>query len=325
MMTKRTLWWTMVSAMLLVPATLFTSCSDDDDNGGPSTQAGIVDSETGLRLTGFGNYSYSYDSKGRLSEISSSGKSYEFTYNPNKIIGKYEDEYEDVIISVGYNGAGYLSSYSESWVYEDWSESGTASFSYDGSGHLTKISGSWKGSGIDDGERYSESGTTTWNFTWSSNRLTKVVVTDKVDGHTNYTETTTFSYNGDYDNPFRQWTPSLAYVFTDSGETPALMSFAGLLGVGPSELPSALEYEWEDLEEDDEGSDSYNISYSYNSEGAVRVTRIGGASYTFYYDYADSDDDDDEAPARKPAMQEESSKTSLRGLFTSHRHRNHHR
>lgn len=285
----------MTVVALLSPS--MSACGDDEDDGAASTSAGVLDSRTGLRVKGFGDYRVCYDSKGRIDYIRDDYGEWEFSYNPNKI--SYVEIYngqriEDETLSVSYNSSGCLSSanYSDSGQDEDekWNESSQASLSYDGSGHLTKITGSGKESGIEKGERYSESWTFSYTLTWRNNILQQVVWTEKwvEDGETETeTETWTFSYDNDsYENEYHQWAPSIGRWLDDIEE---LYAYVGLLGVGPSKLPSSAEKYEEEFYDGKNHTyyDSYSFSYGFNSDGSISYTFVNGTRYSFSYDYAE--------------------------------------
>lgn len=285
-----------------------SSCSDDDDdNGGSGSKSvGVLDENTGLRVTSAGGYNYVYQEDGRLLYIlSGSSCRYEFSYSPNKIAHVDDGDYEEAEnITVSYNGSGYVSSASSSEKWEDEDEYGeetsNASFSYDSNGHLTKISGTYKETEYENGKSYSESGTTTYTFTWSNNLLQKVVATDEgryEDRPFKEVETYTLSYNNDAmannANKYLQYACFVDPIFYGFMER---LCYVGLLGNGPAFLPSGLECEeqWEYYDEDgkkqtDEYSYSYTYRYGFNSDGAISYDYKGSyRNATYSYDHVES-------------------------------------
>ena len=285
-----------------------SSCSDDDDdNGGSGSKSvGVLDENTGLRVTSAGGYNYVYQEDGRLLYIlSGSSCRYEFSYSPNKIAHVDDGDYEEAEnITVSYNGSGYVSSASSSEKWEDEDEYGeetsNASFSYDSNGHLTKLSGTYKETEYENGKSYSESGTTTYILTWSNNLLQKVVATDEgrdEDGPFKYVETYILSYNNDAmannANKYLQYACFADPIFNGFMER---LCYVGLLGNGPAFLPSGLEYEeqWEYYDEDGkkqtgEYSYSYTYRYGFNSDGAISYDYEGSyRNATYSYDHVES-------------------------------------
>lgn len=320
----------IAAVLFAIPTFCLTSCgSDDDEAGGGSApkSAGVIDSGSGLRLGGYGDYSYRYDNDGRLSEISGRYQSYSFSYNPNKITSYSDGEADGEEYALSYNGSGYISRilYTDTGEEDDekWTDTGDYSFSYDGNGHLTKISSTYKETGTDENGQYTGTDNSTITFTWNSNRMTRIAWVEKEtdrDGTDTYTESSTFDYDDAYENTFRQWTPSLTHNIM-SGELEELLAFVGFFGAGPVELPSSGTNSWSESDGSD-GSNSYSYRYSYNSIGAVSTTYINGSSYSFSYGYADSDNDAKTRSSVGIQSQAVGSKVKRHPLF-SHRHKSH--
>ena len=308
------------------------SCGDDDDEvsaggGKASTSAGMLDKKTGLRIKSFGNYSVYYSDDGKIDYIRDSYGRWTFSYNPNKITfvesyNGYSSDEES--LSVGYNSAGYLASTSYSDSGQDgndkWNESSKATLSYDGSGHLTKIVISGKESGTEDGERYSCTWDDTYTLTWRNNQLTQVVGTEKEveDGVTETeTETWTFSYDSDNnENIYRQWAPSIGQCI--GGDMEEIFAYVGLLGVGPSVLPSRYEEEYYDGKLRSY-ENSYAYRYGFNNDGSIAYTYVNNSRYDFSYDYAETNN----RPTRSAtALPETKMSSKIHSLF-KHSHRHH--
>ena len=184
-MKKENIIWSLLAMMVLAISASLVACGsddDDDDNGGSgvsgsmSKNVGVIDKETGMRLSTAANYyNYFYNSNGTLKYISSSYSRYEFS--GNKVVYVDEDYYgETQTAYVGYNSNGYISSYKSSFSGEEsngekWSESSSASCSYDGNGHLTKIAVSYEEKEYETHGVDYEKGTITYNLSWSNNLL----------------------------------------------------------------------------------------------------------------------------------------------------------
>ena len=311
----------------------FYSCGDDDDDvapgkGTPSSEAGLLDKSSGLRVRSVGNYTFEYDSKGRIDYVSEGSYfGYKFTYNPNKITGEYYGE-EELSYAVGYNGNGYMSSLS--YNYSDENETGTATLTYDSDGHLTQVSTSYKEGKYEDGVRYYESEQGTSTMTWKNGRLTKAVAKltwKERDGDSGTeTDTWTFDYSDyaleNYYNKYLQMPHPILRAFDlDDGE---FMAYVGLLGNGPKYLPSSAErvrVEYENGEEDRDER-HYSFSYGFNNDGSLSYCNDDGSRYSYSYDYSGADSH--KAPSVMPDQdksEDANLKEMLRGLFRHHSNR----
>lgn len=284
-----------------------TSCGGDDGNdgggggGGNPTQAGVLDHETGLRITKAGDYQYNYDSEGRLSSVTKSYAShsdYEFTYNPNRVVfegGDYQG-------SVGYTGLGYISQIDATYSFvEGKGQSYEATYSgdlnikynYDNVGHVVSMTANNNEKKEAAKGNKTRQITTTINLTWQNNRLTQAVVVEKEndseDGVETYTQTWKFNYTQEdltqnY-NKHHQWVHSVASVFEDD----KALAYVGLLGRGPLYLPSSAvretieEYEGKREVE----TDNYTFGYTFNTNGSVNSCKRtkSGSTTTYNYSY----------------------------------------
>lgn len=273
-----------------------TSCGDDDDDGefgggGSGTAGSTVIGNTGNYLTQIGNYSLSYDSKGRLSAISAYGDAMEFTYNPNTIIFK-DGNYDTHKLNVSYNSKGYVTSMSGSVTVKEadysYTSSGTINVTYDGNGHATKLVSSSKETGVDEGVKYTETTTTNYTFTWKSGNLVKVVMEEVEieDGDKEtYKETYTIDYgNNKYPNTHKQYSFSLASTIT--GDFESIMAMVGMYGVGPDYLPVSIIEEWEENHngKTHTGSSTTDFSYRFNDDGTIAFESGNyGSGYNYVY------------------------------------------
>ena len=301
---KNFLWSMMALTVAAVLSVGFTACGGDDDEGGsgggsgsPKTNIGVLDAKSGLRLKSVGDYTYYYNNKGLIDYIADKYDRYEFSYNPNKIYVVDNYDKDDESLSVSYNKSGYLSALSYSFERDKteglWSESAKANYSYDGSGHLTKIAGSGKEIGTDDGERITYTWTFSYVLTWRNDKLMQVAWTETEieDGESDTeTETYTFQYeNNDYQNAYCQWAPSIARALDDFEDC---LAFVGLLGVGPTMLPSSGErYEeyYSDGKKKTETKE-YNFNHRFNSDGSLNSVTVNSNTYKYTYDYVGDED-----------------------------------
>ena len=307
-MKKNKLKFAFLFGMIMLDGLSLSSCSgdDDDDGGSGSKSVGVLDENTGLRITSAGGYNYVYQDDGRLLYIlSGSSCRYEFSYNPNKIAHVDDGDYEEAEnYTISYNGSGYVSSASSSEKWDEGDEyvetTSDASFSYDGNGHLTRISGKYKETEYENGKTYTESGTVTYTLTWSNSLLQKVVCSEEGRDENGrpfkYVETYTLSYNNDAmannTNKYLQYACFVDPIFSDLMER---ICYVGLLGNGPAFLPSGLEYEEKEEYYNESGekknyeySGSHTYRYGFNSDGAISYDYEGSyRNSTYSYDYVE--------------------------------------
>lgn len=329
-----------ISAILMLTLG-FTACSDDDDKGSASTAAGVLDKTTGLRITEAGSAEYSYGDQGRVERIDVGRDYYTFTFHRDtiKYYGYYSSEDEPAFYTVSYNGAGLLASaVGKVKTDEDGGLDGTynISFSYDGSRHIKQISQNSVENYVDeDGKKTTDRYTTTYTFSWNSDKLTKVVFKDKgVEDGESYedTETYTFNYEGGYVNKFNQWTLNIWATIGDGDNEDLLSVLAcvGILGAGPAELPSSVDIVMEEKNSDGEETtdeENYTFSYSFNDDGSLYSSR-GGYGSTYYYEYENTKNKDTDSPKYVQNVANDdytvvSTKTAkrARGIFGLRHHR----
>ena len=327
-MKQRCFWGRLLPILTIsLLCTGLASCGDDDDDGNAPTKAGVLDKKTGLRLTRCGDYRIYYDDKGRIDYIrenyyNSYYNEWTFSYSPNTITYRDRNDSKAEVLNVGYNSSGYLSSMklsdSGQDSYESWTVSSSTTLSYDSSGHLTKITGSGKETGEKRGERYSETWDVSCILNWRNGLLMTVTwtETEKEDGETEKdTETYTYHYDNDgYENKYRQWTPSVGY-WLELDDIEAQLAYAGMFGIGPDMLPSSVEMDSEEFYDGSwhkNKSRSYSFRHSFNGDGSVSYTTVGGTTYNFSYDYVDTDSKDTRAAS---SQQGERTTKTLRHLF----------
>ena len=268
----------------------FVSCGDDDDSGSYDVSTVVIETEDGdqLLVIGVGNLRYDYDSDGVLNYFYD-GYEYDVTNNGTTFTHTYDMFDGAATIQLTLNGNGYItkSVMEDNVGDEDFSETykETCNMSYDGSGHLTKVSASYSYAYIDDEEKENYSGSGSWTLTWSDGLLTKFVISESESDY-KCTETYEYDYGNDtYPNTYCQYAPA---VWCESDAVLAELSYIGMIGVGPTYLPSTVEYT-ETEEEDgdiysDEGSNSYK--FYFDSDGTIyyQTDAKGSSKYYFYYD-----------------------------------------
>ena len=285
----RKYYYLVLASLLALPMT-FTSCSDDDDEGGSAKPANSVittDDGDKVRLTKLGNYytfDFDYDEEGRPVKIGD----YDIDYDKG-IIYSYEYK-DDEQASFKLNGSGFVSYVNMEWEeYDDSSlaekGNGTINLSYDGSGRLNKITANGSYNGTEDGEKYYVSESYTATFTYNNGKLTKIVwdgTTDEDGEKTKYKEIYTIEYEDAQENSLAQCTYSIGDIIGEYEVFLQYLYYVGMLGKPTSYLPTKISYEWyEDGEM--EGHNSKAVSYSFNSDGTLKSETYQG---TVYYTYS---------------------------------------
>lgn len=277
-----------LAAVLAMP---LVSCSDDDGpNGGDAAPAPEVD---GSRLTSINGYTFSYDSKGRLSTVtsgsSSASQSLKIDYDKGTIT---ETDYdgETSVYNVKFCEKGYIAQLSASWNYEEKEGSdryqyvgnGVINFAYDGNGNLTAISSSTNETYKDltEGETSTSKQEYTLNYTWKEGNMISAVEnsTEVEDGETDkWKETYEVTY-GTTANKFLQNTMAITNIGMEDAEE--VLAMAGLFGKGTAKLPASVK-------ETEDGENPYthttNYSYQLNENGSIAEEQGDGYSYVYGY------------------------------------------
>ena len=284
--------------LLLGGLSLFTACSDDDDeNGSGQPSAPVIgpgDTNSGARLTSISNdwgktTYFQYNEDGTIKRISEEQQGEEddwiaMTYNPFRM----ETSEYGFLKNVSFNDDGYLTGlafeYSESDEEEGWSETGKGDMklTYNSNGNLTKITVTGSYSGKGDGESFSGEYTGSITYSWIEGNLAKIQSTyDFGDGELS-TETYEFEYSDEV-NKFQQ------YIIGVDDATGFSEDFApiGWLGKWSKNYPSSCtELK---VEEDDEGKETYTgthfwSNFSTTSDGLLSGFNYDGNRYTYTYD-----------------------------------------
>lgn len=257
-MKKRVFVSVLSMAFIMGVCFFFVSCGSDDEgtSGEGKNVPGVIDKNSGLRIKKAEDYAYTYNAKGKLSSIST-------PYDGMMIFSEDGNTgtmsgYE---ANIGYNSSGYV-------THLNFNADGynvSVSFSYDGNGHLTNLNQSIP------------SFTSTTTFYWDNNLLAKVV---SIDSEIQYTYE--FQYeNNQNTNVFGQWGPCFD-DFDFRVFYPAL-AYGGLLGKGPSVLPSGMK----EVRVMDGRTKNYSSSYQYkfNSDGTIRSAAKGNRWKDYSYEY----------------------------------------
>lgn len=262
----------------------FVSCGDDDEIGNYNVGSIVIETEDGdqLLVTGVGSLKYSYDSDGVLTYFYD-GDGFDVTNNGTTFT--YTDSYGTETCQLTLNGNGYITKLVYEGNYEEDSWKETGNMSYDGSGHLTKISYSYSETYIEDDEKESYSGSGSWTLTWSDGLLTKFVDSASETGY-KYTDTYEYDYGSNtYPNAYCQYAPAL---WRGNDAVINELSYIFMLGIGPTYLPSTVEYT--ETEEEDGDTDIYDGSssykFSFNSDGTIsyQTNAKGTSKISFTYD-----------------------------------------
>lgn len=283
----RKYYYLVLASLLALPMT-FTSCSDDDDEGGsakPSNSEITTDNGDKVRLTKLGNYyTFDYDEEGRPVKIGY----YDIDYDKGIL---YSAEYnDDEQVTFKLNGSGFVSNVNMEWEDSDGSSytekgNGTINLSYDGSCRLNKITANGSYSGTEDGEKYYVSESITSTLTYNNGKLTKIVLdltTDEDGEKTKYKEIYTIEYEDAQENSLAQCTYSIGDIFGDYEYYLKFLYYVGMLGKPTSYLPTKISYEsYEDGEMEEHNSKA--VSYSFNSDGTLKSETYWS---TVYYSYS---------------------------------------
>ncbi len=293
--------------VLLLAAFSILSCSKDDSSSdAPKGKLGLITTEDGdqllLEKITYGSsttyFQADYNDDWQPVYVIRSGNHYNFDYNPFSItlVGSSYDEYD---ITLKFTDAGYVSNESETYSWTDYYDNdrdgedetytgdGTRSvdYTYDSDGHMTSYTNTYSASGRDyDGEKWSESLTTSAAFTWAHGDLIRATYTYKGnDDGDEINESRTEYYEYDGENEYNQ--PNLALAHSVGATTLSWdLSFIGYFGTGTSELLTKYSYEETDTDGDSYSGNSSAYSYTKNGSGALKTETIGsGSSYTYAY------------------------------------------
>lgn len=263
-------------AIFAVSIPMLTSCKDDEPGNGDDADKGIVEID-GQKITKIGSYRISYDSKGRVTKVSTNN-SYEVVeidYSDGTI------ELDDEEGTIKFTKEGYLSEISMDYEDEDYGYtykgSGTLKFTYKDN-HLMSISSTYnekETSPNGDVENWegSESVTLKWsnNNLVSSNTKYKDYLNGELEEEENYGYTVSY---GQQANKYLQFPISLADYLVDYDEIDVLIAI-GLGGHGPAYLPTAVI--------DTEDNYTTSIDIDLNSNGSIDSESYNYETFDYQY------------------------------------------
>lgn len=269
--------------MFVIGATMFVSSCGDDNDGGSAPQ-GPTATFDGNLLTRTGNFTFSYDSKGRCVSVR------DVSYNDEEVCtidyesGKLTMEEDDFPYNISFTRDGYIS---RVWLNESAKEDGVSykiegniTFNYDSNGHLASGNSSSKISASGYGKTYEEKDNAEAKFTWRNGNLINVQIKESGNntesGNYRSTITTEIEYS-DTPNEFNQWTWAQENIITAAD----MLGFVGLTGRGTANLISSYTETSEDEGETD--SDTYSASYTINDNGTIGQERLNRSYYNYTY------------------------------------------
>jgi len=267
---------TFIGMLAVCLACVFTSCSDSDDAPTPQTPAATY---AGKLVAQAGKYRYMHDDNNRCYKIYNGNfGSYAIDYDKGTIYIEEDDE----MLSVTFNGKGYITELNGTWSYEDEgvSESGKGriTFEYNSNGQLIKETSVSSGVEIENGKRHDISASYQAAHTWKDNNHISSVCksVESEDGKTDVYENTYTVRYSDIKNVTGQNTFAMTYALNQELYEPLVLT--GMFGNGSAYMPS--EVEWTLKESYDGNERTYNgteyASYSLNDNGTVNTEMFDG-------------------------------------------------
>lgn len=283
--------------LLLGSLSLFSACSDDDENGSgqPSTPViGPDGTNSGARLTnisnGYGGLVYSYNEDGTLNkaEWRAEEEWISMTYNPLRIS---VDNYGE-LKKVSFNKSGFLTHYMVEWndiEEDDYSSTGKGvyKYSYNGDGTLSKVVVTYSGKDVEDGESFPYYGSWTATFSWTKGNVTQIKIAwNEVEDGSSWKGTDTYKLEyTDEINKYQQYVFGMPIADNDYED---LIAPIGWLGKWSKNYPASCEMEWVEEDSDgekQEGSDTNTWSnFSTTSDGLLSGFYYNRSRYTYTYE-----------------------------------------
>lgn len=259
------------------------SCSSDDNEDGSIPSSTLTDANGNkLRVTSFGRYaSFNYDETGKL--ISFTDNDWIFKLKDNIFV---TDDTEESYKQLSINKQGLISGISICINYSThYKENSTYDLKYNSKGQLVSISGSEEVVRYDrEGNiSFSSSQKGTITNTWNNGNLTKSVMNSTykdIEDGINYSgkesETIEIHY-GSQTNTFKQFPGLIAEGII--GES--TYAVAGLLGVGPVNLPTSSVCKY--YEDDYNETSEYSYTFTLNNNGSIHSEQKNHYSPEVYY------------------------------------------
>lgn len=252
------------------------SCSKDD---GDVIPPGLE--ETGMLLTGVGDYRFYYDDKGRCIEVDCYDH---ITIDWDKseiVIDEGAVNPMDIKpIKFKTNSKGYITEFSQTVDFSGQGYSHTNSYkttlTYDKEGHLTNAT--FKTYDISGGKDEKDENLTErgdYTLTWYNGNL---VNSKYIGGYVGENEKEEYNYKISYDNNqenvYKQWTQGCFDVFYHDI---FVLCHVGMFGVGTANFPTNI-HEYGDYEDD------YSVSVSTFGPGLISSEKFDGETYDYTYD-----------------------------------------
>lgn len=261
---------------------IVTSCGKDDE---VVTPPGLE--ETGMLLTGVGDYRFYYDDKGRCTEVDCYDHiTIDWDKSEIRTSEGYEHPLDAIPIKFKTNGRGYITELSQSWDYElsgeSYKGSDKATLSYDNAGHLIQASFRSEETGIMRGESFTSKSESDYTLTWDKGNLVNAkYIEDYIED--NEHEKSEYNYEISYDcnseNAYKQWTEGVGSVFDHDI---FILCHVGLFGVGTANFPTNINASHGDNVHD------YSVSVSTYSSGLISSEKFYGKTYDYTYDEVDT-------------------------------------
>lgn len=256
------------------------SCSKDD---GDVTPPGLE--ETGMLLTGVGDYRFYYDDKGRCIEVDCYDH-ITIDWDKSEIVideGGNNPMMDIKPIKFKTNGKGYITEFSQTIDYLregglSHKESYKTNLTYDKEGHLTKAT--FKTYDISGGKEEKDENLTErgdYTLTWDKGNLVNAkYIGGYIDDNESEKEEYNYkiSYNSNSENVYKQWTMGCFEVFYHDI---FVLCHVGLFGVGTANFPTNI-HEYGDYEDD------YSVRVSTYSSGLISSEKFDGETYDYTYD-----------------------------------------
>ena len=292
-----------------------TSCGDDDDdNGNPfgSSSSSTSTSTSGvsyipspvitdingnmLRVMSAGSLRFTYSESGKLASISFGHHTY--ALQGDKFSLGYNDQHWDIYLnSEGLIATIHYTDGSDPSGKTDEYEEKTTNYSY--SNHrLKSCSFSCETQEGRSSESYTDNGKI--SYTWKDGNLIGAKYERKTIGKDeegsfmeSYTYTTTFTY-GTQSNPCKQFPLGMGgynYDITGGDKIEDVFCVLGLLGYGPSYLPTGYTQtivESVDGEVDKNRTYNYRLSFTLNDNGTFKSESRDGSNIDYTYSNASS-------------------------------------
>lgn len=295
--------------VVLCAISLWTGCSDDDENGGADSlgsEVGVFVDDDGVsqRINNIGSYIYYEWDGDELVGIEFGDNDFKVTTSPFTVTVWTDEDYDPEVLKFydfKFNSSGYISSYKkiDDITGRNYSEhyECNVTVSYNANDQISKQVAKVKYTEVYDGERESESYTATLTYNYSVGNL--VSCEEYVPDEEPYS--LTFTYNG-VSNPHQQY----ALLPTSYMDDDFLCVFGilGLAGKASKLLPSSLTND----------GDTYKFSYKVEN-GLIIAERMNSEWETAWVNYNYSNTTKGLSPVNRDLGSNENILKTLRPRF----------